>query len=362
MFDGVYRRRDGEPAFVEVPTPTAEAVQALLHKIIGRLMKLLSRRGVLIEEQGSTYLADNDTGSGAARTLRPLQAAACTYRIAFGPRAGQKVLTVQGARPRDVAFTQALCADEQGFSLHAAVRCGADERRRLEQLCRFITRRCPSVDSARSAENDTAGFMSGRPAPPSSERLRVECAERELLDAAGRCRGPVDQRKQFRPGVTGVVESDQHAAVENEGRHAGWPDASPARQRDQVVQCPRVVVDRSIDDAQAGPLHGQAGRELPRVGAVRAPFAHEHLEHALPFGRRRGRCRRGRHCHRHERQQQDQRYPVQATKRPAHRIAAIRRANASTRCQSVNSTTVEVSVGPCVISMIRRITMRSTSP
>jgi len=26
------------------------------------------------------------------------------------------------------------------FSLHAAVRCGADERRALEQLCRYITR------------------------------------------------------------------------------------------------------------------------------------------------------------------------------------------------------------------------------
>jgi len=32
------------------------------------------------------------------------------------------VFTVQGAMPRDAAFTQALCADEQGFSLHVAVR------------------------------------------------------------------------------------------------------------------------------------------------------------------------------------------------------------------------------------------------
>ena len=62
------------------------------------------------------------------------------YLIAFDPRAGQKVFTAQGAMPRDTAFTQALCADMQGFSLHAAVRCGADERQRLEQLCRYITR------------------------------------------------------------------------------------------------------------------------------------------------------------------------------------------------------------------------------
>ena len=72
--------------------------------------------------------------------LRPLQAAACTYRIAFGPRAGQKVLTVQGTMPRDADFKKTLCADIDGFSLHAAVRCEADDRQALEQLCRYITR------------------------------------------------------------------------------------------------------------------------------------------------------------------------------------------------------------------------------
>ena len=39
---------------------------------------------------------------------------------------------------------QILCADIDGFSLHAAVRCGADERQALEQLCRSITRPAPA--------------------------------------------------------------------------------------------------------------------------------------------------------------------------------------------------------------------------
>ena len=95
---------------------------------------------MLVEEEGATYRADGDADSDDARALRPLQAAACTYRIAFGPRAGQKVFTVQGTVPRDAAFTQTLCANERRFSLHAAVRCDADERQRLEQLCRYITR------------------------------------------------------------------------------------------------------------------------------------------------------------------------------------------------------------------------------
>ncbi len=86
--------------------------------------------------------------------LRPLQAAACTYRIAFGPRAGQKVLTLQGARPRETDFKQTLCADNNGFSLHAAVRCAADDRQALEQLCRYITR--PALANERVQTNVAA--------------------------------------------------------------------------------------------------------------------------------------------------------------------------------------------------------------
>jgi hypothetical protein len=54
-------------------------------------MTVLTRQGYLIEEQGMSYLADID----ADNPLRPLQAASCTYRIALGPRAGQKVLSLQ---------------------------------------------------------------------------------------------------------------------------------------------------------------------------------------------------------------------------------------------------------------------------
>ena len=103
-------------------------------------MKMLTRRGVLVEDMGQTFLAEPDADGEEARTLRPLQAAAITYRIAFGPRAGQKVLTVRGAMPREGAARQPLCADIDGFTPHAAVRVEANDRKRLEQLCRYITR------------------------------------------------------------------------------------------------------------------------------------------------------------------------------------------------------------------------------
>lgn len=88
VLDGVYRTCEGGPVFHAVPAPTIEALQALLVKIITRILRLLTRQGYLIEEQGMTYLAEPDSDNA----LTPLQAASCTYRIALGPRAGQKVL------------------------------------------------------------------------------------------------------------------------------------------------------------------------------------------------------------------------------------------------------------------------------
>jgi len=140
VLDGVYCcGADGSPTFVEAGAPSDDELHALLQTVITRLMKMLTRRGVLIEEMGQTCLAEPDDGE-EARTLRPLQAAAITYRIAFGPRAGQKMLTLRGAMPREAAARQPLCADIDGFSLHAAVRVEAHDRKRLEQLCRYITR------------------------------------------------------------------------------------------------------------------------------------------------------------------------------------------------------------------------------
>ena len=121
VLDGVYRcDADGVPGFIEAGAPTDEELHALLRTVIARLMKMLTRRGVLVQEMGQAWLAEPDADGEESRTLRPLQAAAITYRIAFGPRAGQKVLTLRGAMPREDRARQPLCADIDGFSLHAA--------------------------------------------------------------------------------------------------------------------------------------------------------------------------------------------------------------------------------------------------
>jgi hypothetical protein len=53
----------------------------------------------------------------------------------------------------DAEFKQDLCAEIEGFSIRAAVRCGADGRHAVEQLCRYITR--PTLVNERLQTNAT---------------------------------------------------------------------------------------------------------------------------------------------------------------------------------------------------------------
>jgi hypothetical protein len=83
----------------------------------------------------------------ADNALTPLQAASCTYRLALGPRAGRKVLSLRTVPSRQANATPPGCATEHGFTLHTAVRLGAHQRSELEHLCRYITR--PAIANER---------------------------------------------------------------------------------------------------------------------------------------------------------------------------------------------------------------------
>lgn len=63
---------DGAPTFIEAAASTGEELHALLQTVIARFMKMNTRRGVLVEEIGQTWLAEPDTNGEEARTVRPL--------------------------------------------------------------------------------------------------------------------------------------------------------------------------------------------------------------------------------------------------------------------------------------------------
>jgi hypothetical protein len=66
--------------------------------------------------------------------------------------------------PREDTARQPLCADIDGFSLHAVVRIDSHDRKRLEQLCRYVTRpalsgRAFEFPSAACGRNQGAGAL-----------------------------------------------------------------------------------------------------------------------------------------------------------------------------------------------------------
>ena len=53
VLDGVYRcDASGAPSFVEADAPTDGELRALLDTVIARLMKMITRRGALVEDMG----------------------------------------------------------------------------------------------------------------------------------------------------------------------------------------------------------------------------------------------------------------------------------------------------------------------
>jgi hypothetical protein len=63
---------------------------------------------------------------------------------------GTKVLTLRTV-PSQALPTEQRCVSEQGFSLHAEVRCAINQRKKLEHLCRYITR--PAIANERLTLN-----------------------------------------------------------------------------------------------------------------------------------------------------------------------------------------------------------------
>ena len=118
------------------------ALDGLVHTLSERIARHLERRGLLVRDLEGGYLA---LDPGDPETLDELRGHSTPYRIALGPHAGRKALTLQ-TLPSS-ADDERPAARANGFSLHAGVVAAADQRAKLERLCRYITR--PAVSTER---------------------------------------------------------------------------------------------------------------------------------------------------------------------------------------------------------------------
>jgi hypothetical protein len=150
--DGVYLADDltdgtGQPVFRHVAGLSLGELQTLVEQIACRIGRVLERRGLVERDIENTWLA----GDGEAGPLDDLLGHSITYRIAVGPRAGQKLFTLQTvpARSPEQIDDPHGAARAGGFSLHAGIDIAPHQRPKLERLCRYVTR--PPVATERMA-------------------------------------------------------------------------------------------------------------------------------------------------------------------------------------------------------------------
>ena len=146
MLDGVYyNSSSGQLKFKQACPPTQAQIQQITVTIAQRVAKALVKSGHLVcDEQAGHYLPDQ-----VVDLLGDLQSHSITYRIATGPRRGQKVFQLQLIEPCEDNGQSASdpVANYAGFNLHAGLKIGSKRRDKLERLCRYISR--PPLAQAR---------------------------------------------------------------------------------------------------------------------------------------------------------------------------------------------------------------------
>jgi hypothetical protein len=93
----------------------------------------------------NSYLAFDPAGG----PMDDLLGHSITYRVAMGPRAGQKVFALQTVPSEPPQEQKKGVAQAAGFSLHAGLGIEADARAKLERLCRYVSR--PAIAAERLA-------------------------------------------------------------------------------------------------------------------------------------------------------------------------------------------------------------------
>lgn len=144
FLDGVFTEQaNGRLRFHPTKAPTAADLSELAHTLAFRIGRYLERQGLLERDIENSYLVGDEIETGP---LAQLQGASITYRVAVGQQQGRKVFTLQ-TLPATEELTYNEAGKVAGFSLHAGVAARADQRDKLERLCRYICR--PAVSERR---------------------------------------------------------------------------------------------------------------------------------------------------------------------------------------------------------------------
>ena len=154
FLDGVYSSTGHPKWFRQVKAPSSAELTRLTHTIAQRVGRYLERQGLVERDTGNIFLVQ-DASVSDEDPSNQLFGSSITYRIALGPQQGRKVFTLQTLP--DIGSNNpgtTRVGEVSGFSLHAGVATKANERAKLERLCRYITRPDPCLVTAYHHRSD----------------------------------------------------------------------------------------------------------------------------------------------------------------------------------------------------------------
>ncbi|MEP7706456.1 transposase, partial [Paraglaciecola sp. 25GB23A] len=124
--------------FYPIKAPTKSELNSLTHRISQRVAGFLEREGPLVREGDNDYLALDGPEDDP---MLQIYGYSITYCIATGKQQGLKVFTLRTIPPMaEQGLAAGFAANVAVFSLHLCVMSNAQNRCKLERLCRYISR------------------------------------------------------------------------------------------------------------------------------------------------------------------------------------------------------------------------------
>jgi hypothetical protein len=162
--DGVFAPSDqGVPIFHAFPALDNRDVADLLQVVRVRILRMLSRAGVIDEDSAETLCLLDDGFAERDPALFALAHSAVTGLVPAGPEHRERIPLPIELRGSLGVTTSALCAAELGFSLHAATTARADDAEGREALVRYILRPAIAQERVQLLPNDLVRIHLRRP-------------------------------------------------------------------------------------------------------------------------------------------------------------------------------------------------------
>lgn len=179
FIDGTYELdSDKQPVnFWVAGLPKLSEIEQVLSTIITRVIRYLQRQGIIIKDDDDGVF---QLGISDEDVFSRLQASSAVYRFATGKSKGKKAIVLKTVDDGDHNSSSGLVAKNSGFSLHAGVATKADERDKLERICRYIAR--PAVAESRLSVSDSGDVVYRFKKPWDDGTAAIKLTPLELME------------------------------------------------------------------------------------------------------------------------------------------------------------------------------------